>query len=80
MFNAWSPKVSNEASLPEEGFIRLNRLVPHIVPYSRATVWRKVQTGEFPRPVKLSERITAWRISDIREWMAAQVAGKEGAK
>lgn len=72
--------MSNQATLSDDGFIRLNRLVPHIIPYSRATVWRKVQAGEFPRPVKLSERITAWRTSDIRAWIEAQTSGKEAAK
>lgn len=72
MSNAWSPTVSHQAALPDDGFVRLNRLIPHIVPYSRATVWRKVRSGEFPAPVKLSERITAWRAADIRQWIEAQ--------
>ena len=32
-----------------------------IVPFSSATLWRKVKTGAFPSPVKLSERVTAFR-------------------
>jgi prophage regulatory protein len=77
MFNTWSPTVSHQPELPAEGFIRLNRLIPGIIPYSRATIWRKVQTGDFPRPVKLSERITAWRTSDIRKWIEEQGAMNE---
>lgn len=79
MFNTWSPTVSHQPHLPEEGFIRLSRLIPHIVPYSRATIWRKVEAGEFPRPVKLSARITAWRTSDIRKWIEARASEKVGA-
>ena len=39
------------------------------VPFSSATLWRMVKSGDFPAPVKLSERVTAWRIKDVREWM-----------
>jgi prophage regulatory protein len=80
MFNAWSPTVSQIADLPQEGYIRLNRLIPGIIPCSRTTIWRKVRAGEFPKPVKLSERITAWRASDIRQWMDDQASEKGGDK
>ena len=59
-------------SLPAEGFVRQAVLVPHIVPFSPATLWRKVKSKDFPAPVKLSARITAWRVQDIREWLERQ--------
>jgi len=43
-----------------------------IVPVSSATFWRKVKAGDFPAPVKLSERVTAWRCEDVRQWLDAQ--------
>jgi predicted DNA-binding transcriptional regulator AlpA len=49
-------------------------LIPTIVPFSSATLWRKVKVGDFPHPVKLSERITAWRVEDIRDWMETRHA------
>jgi len=45
------------------------------VPFSSATLWRKVKSGEFPAPKKLSERVTAWRVEDVRQWLNTQ-AGK----
>lgn len=30
------------------------------------------QNGKIPQPVKLTERVTAWRISDIEEWMQSR--------
>jgi prophage regulatory protein len=45
-----------------------------IVPFSSATLWRKVKGGEFPAPAKLSERVTAWRVEDVRQWLDAQAA------
>ena len=58
--------------LPATGYIRQKQLIPSIIPFSSASLWRKVVEGEFPRPVKLSARITAWRVEDIRAWMASR--------
>jgi prophage regulatory protein len=64
-------------SLPDNAFIRQAQLVPSPnrpgiaapIPFSACTLWRKVRTGEFPKPVKLSERVTAWRVGDVRAWL-----------
>lgn len=58
-----------DAALPVVGYVRQAQLIPHILPFSPATLWRKVKNGSFPRPVKLSDRITAWKVEDIRCWM-----------
>ena len=57
--------------LPLEGFIRQSALIPNIVPFSAATLWRKVKSKDFPAPLKLSERVTAWRVEDVRAWLQA---------
>lgn len=62
------------APLPEVGFIRQAQLIPAIVPFSNATLWRKVKDGSFPAPVKLSARVTAWEASKIRQWIEARAA------
>jgi predicted DNA-binding transcriptional regulator AlpA len=72
MPRAESPKPTLRVSsgrLPETGYVRQSQLIPFILPLSPATLWRKVKAGHFPSPVKLSERITAWRVEDIRAWM-----------
>jgi predicted DNA-binding transcriptional regulator AlpA len=56
-------------TLPEVGFVRQAQLIPAIIPFSHATLWRKVAAGDFPKPVKLSERVTAWDVRDIRAWL-----------
>lgn len=61
----------NYGALPKTGFIRIAGLIP-IVSFSAATIWRRVHAGTFPQPVKLSERVTAWRVEDIRTWLDAQ--------
>lgn len=60
--------------LPETGYMRQSQLIPFLIPISPATLWRKVKSGQFPKPVKLSEKITAWRVEDIREWMKGVTA------
>lgn len=48
--------------------IRLKELL-EIVPLGRSTVWKLVSEGRFPKPVKLSPRTTAWRESEVMDWM-----------
>jgi predicted DNA-binding transcriptional regulator AlpA len=53
--------------LPATGYIRQKQLLM-ILPFSSATLWRKVANDpSFPKPVKLSERVTAWNVVAIRE-------------
>lgn len=53
----------------DDAFIRLKQLKGlYVIPYSESTYWRKVKQGKFPRPVKISEKITATRVKDIRKW------------
>lgn len=62
-------KSSDSFKFPESQYIRQSQLIPFIVPFSSATLWRKIQNGTFPKPVKLSERITAWEVKAVREWL-----------
>jgi prophage regulatory protein len=40
---------------------------------SRATLYRLAKTGDFPRPVKIGLRASAWRSREINEWVATRV-------
>lgn len=57
--------------LPETGFLRQPQVLV-FVPISRSTLWRRIQAGTFPGPVKLSARVTAWRAEDVRRWIEQQ--------
>jgi prophage regulatory protein len=74
--------LSSFDDLPESGFIRQAQLIPHVVPFSSATLWRRCAKGLFPKPVRLSERVTAWRVGDVRDWLDNQrtVRGADAAK
>lgn len=60
-------------NLPEDGFVRLPQIL-NLYPVARSTWWLGVREGRFPRPVKLSERVTAWRARDIRAFLRAEGA------
>jgi predicted DNA-binding transcriptional regulator AlpA len=56
------------AVLPEAGFVRLQQIVaPNgVIPVGRSTWWAGIANGRFPSPIKLSPRVSAWRVEDIR--------------
>ena len=72
----------NFDTLPDSAFIRESQLVQRpkrpnttaLLPFSAATLWRKVKTGTFPAPHRLSERVTAWKVGDVRAWIDDQYA------
>jgi len=33
-----------------------------------------VKAGTFPKPIKLSARVTAWNVGAVRTWLLAQEA------
>ncbi len=52
--------------LPEVGFVRLSTIL-ELIPIGKSTWWSKVKSGEYPQPVKLGERTTAWKVEDIKD-------------
>lgn len=58
-------------SLPDTGFLRLPDVLK-LVPVSKSTWWAGVKDGRFPKSVKLSPKITAWRVEDIRNFIESQ--------
>lgn len=61
--------------LPESGFLRIWQIIgnpkaipptPALIPIGRTSFLNGVKSGKYPKPVKLGERTTAWRVEDIR--------------
>jgi len=64
-------------SLPETGFVRLEQIIGNrkaniapIIPVGRTTWLMGVKNGTYPKPVRLSPRTVAWKISDIKQLIA----------
>ena len=69
--------------LPEAGFLRIWQIignpkaeppVPALIPIGRTSFLNGVKSGKYPKPVKLGERTTAWRVEDIRA-LIGQIGG-----
>lgn len=61
-------------SLPATGFLRLTQIIgnakanppiPALIPVSKSTIWEWVKIGRFPRPIKLSAKVTVWKVEDV---------------
>ena len=69
-------------TMPDGAYIREAQLVqspkrPGIavpLPFSAPTLWRKVREGTICKPYKLSSRVTAFKVGEVRAWLAAQEA------
>ena len=61
--------MSDRFELPQTGFLRLKSIIAPNgpIPVSKSTWWAGVKDGRFPPPVKLGDRITVWRVEDIRD-------------
>ncbi len=60
-------------NLPETGYVRLPQIIGDckknitgVYPVSRSSWYAGIQTGIYPKGVKLSKRCVAWRVEDIR--------------
>ncbi|MDM0117514.1 AlpA family phage regulatory protein [Variovorax sp. J22R133] len=70
----WFDKLSDDAFLRLADLVRTprRRNAQGLLPFSSSTLWHMVADGRFPKPVKLSEGVTAWRVRDIRAWLCTR--------
>jgi prophage regulatory protein len=55
-------------------FIRPRQVV-EMIGVSRTTLWRMVQAGTFPRPVRITERNCGFLLETVEAWMKTRAAG-----
>ncbi|TNM66797.1 AlpA family phage regulatory protein [Aliirhizobium smilacinae] len=57
---------------PKTGFVRLKQILAPRgpLPISRSGFWAGVKNGRFPKPRKISARVTVWRAEDIHALLA----------
>lgn len=58
-----TPREFNE--LPDDALLRLPDVLA-VVGVGRSTWFAGVKEGRYPAPVRISTRLTAWRVRDIR--------------
>ena len=45
---------------------------------SKATIYRMIKAGTFPRPIKIAQRAVGWRRGEVEEFLASRErAGSE---
>ena len=67
--------VRNFDQLPDCAFVR-QPVVERLYACSAATVWRWVTDRRIPNPRKLSHRVTAWNVGQLRAALASILAKK----
>ncbi|MGH8031305.1 MAG: helix-turn-helix transcriptional regulator [Luteimonas sp.] len=41
---------------------------------SRSEIYRRSTAGDFPAPIKLGERASAWSAAEVDQWIAGRIA------
>ena len=49
--------------------------VERITGLSRSSIYAKMASGTFPKPVRLGENSVGWKESDVQGWIAALTQG-----
>lgn len=64
--------------LPETGFLRLRQIIgdkkagiPALIPVGRTSWFNGVKDGRYPAGVKMSSRMTVWRVEEIKALIAS---------
>lgn len=61
------PSETTKIDVPTKRLLKISE-VCDFVGLSRATIYRRVDSGDFPRPVQLSARRIAWLTREVTEW------------
>lgn len=62
----------------DERFLRRTK-VERKVALSKATIYRKIAAGTFPRPYRVGSTAVRWRLSDLNEWLRGHIAATDAA-
>jgi|TARA_B100000795_G_scaffold234294_1_gene193413 prophage regulatory protein len=65
--------------LNTEKFIRIKG-VQGLSGLSRSQIYALVAKGQFPKQIKVSEKASAWLLSELQAWMTERVAGRSQAQ
>ncbi|TAL52089.1 MAG: AlpA family phage regulatory protein [Methylovulum sp.] len=66
--NYTSPAPTTQDPLKAGSNLRVSALATRLG-MSKSTIWRLVREGKFPKPTKLSEKITVWSSDSVLAWL-----------
>ena len=73
MYHSKNEQRIAEQQLPKTGYVRMADLIKFI-PVSKSSIWRMSKAGKFPKGVKLSEKVTAWKAQEVQAWLESKEA------
>ena len=85
--NPTDPQVTPRPAMQTLAYYRIwqiwgtNKAIPPVeplLPISRTSFYNGIKSKIYPAPVRLSARVRAWRVEDIRKLLEAM--GREGAE
>ena len=63
--------LANFDQLPDSAYVRLPVMIG-LFGISAASIWRGVKNQSIPKPIKLTERTTAWSVRLVRQALASK--------
>ena len=69
----------NTPTAPATGALILERL-PQVMARTgrcRSDIYRGIAAGDFPAPIKLGERASAWSAAEVDSWIASRIAARD---
>jgi len=57
----------------QNSLIKISKVIA-LTGVSRSHIYALAQKGHFPKPVKLTERSSAWVASEVQEWIDTRIA------
>lgn len=61
--------MSSQDAYTELKLLRLKEVL-ELIPLSRATIYRRIADGTFPKALKIGERARAWKFTDIERYIS----------
>lgn len=46
----------------------------------KSTIYKYMEDGTFPRPIKLGPRTSGWLLHEIGDWITRRIARRDGKK
>ncbi|RYD86030.1 MAG: AlpA family phage regulatory protein [Verrucomicrobiaceae bacterium] len=56
--------------MPDTPLLRLPAVIA-VTQLSRSTIYSAIQSGQFPKPVRIGKRAVRWRAEDLAAWRAS---------
>ena len=57
-------------------FLRMPQVLEMTGVQAKSTIYKWVNEGKFPAPIKLSPRLSVWKRTDVEEWCEVRGTGK----